>query len=113
MIFHLCKNNILIFSQMRLQLYQSHSFTAKGLKSGQKSINWFSLAIIEISRFLSYRVHKLNIWKWCDVGETIISLTFILGYKEIDMDRVLEFYNPLRYIINLFSYALSLMKMKK
>ena len=31
---------------MRLQLYQSYSFTATGLKSGKMSINWISVGII-------------------------------------------------------------------
>ena len=50
LIFHTCKKNILIYSQMRFLLYQSHSLTATGLKSGRKSINWVSVAILEILR---------------------------------------------------------------
>ena len=32
LIFGTCIKNLLIYSQMRFQLYQSHSLTAKGLK---------------------------------------------------------------------------------
>ena len=48
LIFYTCKKNILIYSQMRFQLSQSHSLTAKGLKSGKKSRNWVSVGILEI-----------------------------------------------------------------
>ena len=39
------KNNILIYSQMRFQLYQAHTVTVLGLKSGKMSINWRSVGI--------------------------------------------------------------------
>ena len=39
------KKNILIYSQMRFQLYQAHIMTVIGLKSGKKSINWGSVGI--------------------------------------------------------------------
>ena len=44
------KMNIVIDSQMRFQLYQSHIMTAIGLKSGKKSINWVSVGILETLR---------------------------------------------------------------
>ena len=47
LIFGTCKKNILIYSHMRFQLYQSHSRIAIGLKSGKKSINWISVGILE------------------------------------------------------------------
>ena len=47
LIFGTCKKNILIYSHMRFQRYQSHSMTAIGLKSGKKSINWVSVGILE------------------------------------------------------------------
>ena len=45
-----CEENILKYSQMKFQLYQSHSMTAIGLKSGKKSINWVSVDILETLR---------------------------------------------------------------
>ena len=39
------ENNILIYSQMRIQLYQAHIMTDIGRKSGKKSINWGSVGI--------------------------------------------------------------------
>ena len=50
MVFHTCEKNKFIYSQMRFQLYHSHSLTAIGLKSGKKSINWVSVAILEMLR---------------------------------------------------------------
>ena len=47
LIFDRLKKNILIYSHVRFQLYQSHSMTAIGLKSGKKSINWVSVGILE------------------------------------------------------------------
>ena len=41
--------NVLIYSQMRFQLHQSHSLTAIGLKSGKKSIKWVSVGILGTS----------------------------------------------------------------
>ena len=46
-IFLTCKQNIIIYSQMRFQLYQSHRLTAIGLQSGKKSINWVSVDNLE------------------------------------------------------------------
>ena len=37
LIFGTCKKNIIMYSQMRFQLYQSHSLTVMGLKTGKKS----------------------------------------------------------------------------
>ena len=37
LIFGTCKKNIIMYSQMRFQLYQSHSLTVTGLKIGKKS----------------------------------------------------------------------------
>ena len=37
LIFIICKKNILMYSQMRFQLYQSHSLTAIGLKDVKSS----------------------------------------------------------------------------
>ena len=39
LIFAYVKKNILIYSQMRFQFYQSHGMIVVGLKSGKKSIN--------------------------------------------------------------------------
>ena len=44
-----------MYSQMRFQLSQSHTLTAKGLKSGKKSINWVSLGILETLRDLKIK----------------------------------------------------------
>ena len=40
LIFGTYKNNILISSQIRFELYQSHSLTVTGLKSSKKSKYW-------------------------------------------------------------------------
>ena len=40
MIFGTCKKNIIMYSQMRFQPYQSHSLTVTGLKGGKKSKYW-------------------------------------------------------------------------
>ena len=40
LIFGTCKKNIIMYSQMRFQLYQSHSLTVTGLKIGKKSKCW-------------------------------------------------------------------------
>ena len=40
LIFGTCKKNIIMYSQMRFQLYQSHSLTVTGLKIGKKSKYW-------------------------------------------------------------------------
>ena len=45
LVFGTCKKNILIYSQMKFQLYQSHSMTTIGLKSRKKSINSVSVVI--------------------------------------------------------------------
>ena len=50
LIFLTCKKNIIIYSQMRFQLYQSHRLTAIGLQTGKKSINWVSVGNLEILR---------------------------------------------------------------
>ena len=47
LIFLTCKQNIIIHSQMKFQLYQSHRLTAIGLQSGQKSINSVSVGNLE------------------------------------------------------------------
>ena len=44
------KRNILMYSQMRFQLYQVHILTVIGLKSGKKSINWVSVGILQTLR---------------------------------------------------------------
>ena len=49
LLFHTCKMNILIYSQMRFQLFQSLSLTVIGLKSCKKSINKVSGGFYEIS----------------------------------------------------------------
>ena len=43
LIFGTCKKNIIMYSQMRFQLYQSHSLTVTGLKNGKKSKYWVSM----------------------------------------------------------------------
>ena len=50
LIFLTCKQNIIICSQMRFQLYQSHHLTAIGLQSGKKSTNWVSVGNLETLR---------------------------------------------------------------
>ena len=50
LIFLTRKQNIIIHSQMRFQLYQSHRLTALGLQSGKKSINWVSVGNLETLR---------------------------------------------------------------
>ena len=47
--FGTCKKNIIIYSQMGFQLYQSHSLTVTGLKSGKKSKYWVSVGLLETS----------------------------------------------------------------
>ena len=47
LIFLICKENIIIYSHMRFQLYQSHGLTVIGLQSGKKSINWVSVGNLE------------------------------------------------------------------
>ena len=46
-IYGTCKKNIIIYSQMGFQLYQSHSLTVMGLKSGKKSKYWASVGLLE------------------------------------------------------------------
>ena len=46
-IFLTCKRNIIIYSQIRFQLYQSHHLTAIGLQIGKKSIHWVSVGSLE------------------------------------------------------------------
>ena len=48
-IFSTRKKSIIIYSQMRFQLYQSHSLTVTGLKSGKKSKYWVSVGLLETS----------------------------------------------------------------
>ena len=50
LVFHTCEKNIIIYSQMRFQLYQSHRLIAIGLQSGKKSINWVSVGNLETLR---------------------------------------------------------------
>ena len=50
LVFLTCKQNIIIYSQMRFQLYQSHRLTAIVLQSGKKSINWVSVGNLETLR---------------------------------------------------------------
>ena len=50
LIFLTCKENIMIYSHMRFQLYQSHRLTTIGLQSGTKSINWVSVGNLETLR---------------------------------------------------------------
>ena len=54
MIFGTCKKNIIMYSQMRFQPYQSHSLTVTGLKGGKKSKYWvFKMSI----KGLNFGVH--------------------------------------------------------
>ena len=41
------KKNILIYSQMRFQLYPSHIMIVIWFKSGKESIKWVSVGILE------------------------------------------------------------------
>ena len=50
LIFLTCKQNIIIYSQMRFQLYQSHRLIAIGLQCVKKSINWVSVGNLETLR---------------------------------------------------------------
>ena len=50
LVFGTWKKNILIYSQMRFQLYQLHTMTVIGLKNGKKSINWGPVGIYETLR---------------------------------------------------------------
>ena len=50
LIFLTCKQNIIIYSQMRFKLYQSHRLIAIGLQKGKKSINWVSVGNLETLR---------------------------------------------------------------
>ena len=43
LIFLTCKQNIIMYSQMRFQLCKFHRLTAIGLQSGKKSVNLVSL----------------------------------------------------------------------
>ena len=43
LVFLKCKNNIIIYSQMRFHLHQSHRLTDIGLQSGKRSKNCVSL----------------------------------------------------------------------
>ena len=54
-----------------------------------------------------------NVWQPCDGDETSISPTFLWGYNEIYTDRALGIFYALRYIINLFSYALPFIENEK
>ena len=49
-IFLTSKQNIIIYSHMRFQLYQSYRLTAIGLQSGKKFINWVSVGNLETLR---------------------------------------------------------------
>ena len=48
-IFSTCKKNILIYSEMGFQLFQSHSLTVTELKSGKNSKYWVSAGLLETS----------------------------------------------------------------
>ena len=50
LIFLTCKQNIIIYSQMRFQLCQSHCLTAIGHQSDKKCINWVSMGNLETLR---------------------------------------------------------------
>ena len=43
------KNDIIIYSQMRFQLYQLHSLTVTGLKSGKKAKYRLAVGLLETS----------------------------------------------------------------
>ena len=47
MIFGTCKNSKIMYSQMRFQLYQSHSLILTRLKSGKKSKYWVTVGLLE------------------------------------------------------------------
>ena len=50
LVFLTCKKNIIIYSQMRFQLYLSHCLTAIDLQSCKNSINWVSVGNLESLR---------------------------------------------------------------
>ena len=49
LIFSTCKKNIIMYSQMRFQLYQPHSLTVAGIRSGKKSKYWVFVGLLETS----------------------------------------------------------------
>ena len=49
LIFGTFKKNIIMYSQLRFQLYQLHSLTVTGLKSGKISKYWVSVGLLETS----------------------------------------------------------------
>ena len=50
LIFLTCKQNTIMYSQMRFQLCQFYHLTAIGLQSSKKSRNWVSVGILETLR---------------------------------------------------------------
>ena len=50
LVFLTCEKYIIIYFQMRFQLYQSHCLTAISLQSGKMSINWVSVGNLETFR---------------------------------------------------------------
>ena len=49
LVFSTCKKNIIMYSQMGFQLYQSHRLTVTGLKSGKMFKYWVSVGLLETS----------------------------------------------------------------
>ena len=58
MIFGTCKKNIIMYSQMRFQPYQSHSLTVTGLKGGKKSKYW--VLILKICHILRLHIEYVS-----------------------------------------------------
>ena len=50
LIFGTCEKNILLYPQMRYHIDERHRYSATGLKSGTKSINWVCVGIYETIR---------------------------------------------------------------
>ena len=49
LIFGTCKKNIIMYSQMGFQIYQSHTLTVTGFKSDKESTYWVSVGLSETS----------------------------------------------------------------
>ena len=62
LMFSTCKKNIIIYSQVRFQLYQSHSLTVTGLKSGKKSKYWVSVGLLETSMWTLNQSFRFKIF---------------------------------------------------
>ena len=81
LIFLTCKQNIIIYSQMRFQLYQSHCLTAIRLQRVKKSINWVSVDILETLRLKIFHRQRVQIGVASATDTHLSDLPF-LSYRE-------------------------------